>query len=182
MKFRGLYLTEEGKPKFNQPVPLVLVPLITDWTCCQLLELLGKGVNVGDRVIYVLNVFGYDGTSKPKSVRPSLYARLFEEIPDNVSDGQEFELLPPHHFVWSEHLILGFTEMIDLTWNREDAHNAGAELIWDIDTTRIRDYLEKCPDFEKLLDQAAIRQDKTRLRYEDICKRRQALIDSGNPN
>lgn len=58
MKFKGLYLTDENEPKFNQPVPLAMVLLIADWKCDLLLDVLGNGIFIGpETTVYPLDAY-----------------------------------------------------------------------------------------------------------------------------
>lgn len=115
----------------------------------------------------------------PASNHCTFYKELKENLKDYTSECERLDRLPPHHFVWSEDLARAFSELIDLTSSRTDAHRFMVRLIWNVDVTPIQEALDRSPDFEKLLDQKAMRRCKKLERYEDICRRRQEIIDSG---
>lgn len=164
--FKGLILDKECKPSCNQPVPLILVPLITDWKFKQLAVLLSDGYSISDRVIFPLKAFSYDGTSTPKEIHTSTYRN--KNSPES------------EHFVWSDDLVKAFSDFIDDHFSREEAYEAGAKLIWAPDISSITAQLKNCPDFNLILPKSLQNQSKTRQMYNDWCVKRQALIDSNN--
>jgi hypothetical protein len=181
MPFRGLYLNKEGEPRFNQPVPLPLIPLITDWGCRFLLEFLALGIDFGDRRIYPITAHVYDGTREPKSVHRTLYGTLGERLTDDSPEEAGYAVLPLDHFVWSDNLCEGFSEWCHYTWSPADAAYNDVRMIWGVDSSPVREFLEKAPDFDRVLDQTAIRHDESLDRYQAWCKRREELIYSGAP-
>ncbi len=179
MAYNGLVLGENGEPRFNQPVPLRLVPLITDWTVNMLLGLMGDGYEVSDRQIFPLDAFIYDGTPTPKSTHRSTYNKLRKSVTQSGDEQAWVSALPANHFVWSDDLVNAFTRVIDDTSSREEAVSTDTRLIWAPDTNSIQPLLDECPDFEKVLPDTLRNMTKTQLRYQEWCKQRQELIDSG---
>ncbi len=178
MSFTGLYLNDAGQPVCNQPVPLRLVPLITDWSCCLVLELLGDGIGAGDRVLFPLEPFIYDKTASPKTKHHSFYADLKRSALGSGSSEQCLSTIPPNHFMWSDNIVTAFTTFIDLAMGREDAYDAGLSLLWAPDTSHVEDDIRKCSDFKELLPKTLINASETEQQYEKWLKRRSELIDS----
>ena len=176
MPFNTLFLDESGSPACNQPVPLRLVPVITNWPVELLLSLIALGIEQNGQSVFLIDCFIYDDTDEPKAKHKEFYKDLLD-----TSTGIDINNIPNDHFVWSDDLKKAFSNYIDLTCGREVAQNSGIKLVWNPDTSAIREDVERCPDFGMLLPEDILNTNPTIRKYAGWCAHRQDLNNSGDP-
>src|SRR3712207_605218 len=113
-----------GLPR--QPVPIRFVCLAADWTPSVLAEVVG-GFNQGFPPI--LTVYEFNPTSAAiGEVHPDRYAK-FRTASGPLST--VLADLPANHFVWSDDLVIAFSDFIDLTSDRITAREQGHKIRWN---------------------------------------------------
>ncbi len=113
-----------GHPQ-RQPVAVRFACLIADWSPGLLAEIVGGPGEYPP----LLTVYEFDPTTgHVGEVRRDAYAAiraLKAPLPETLA------AIPANHFVWSDDLVIAFSEYIDLTIGRESANEEGEGLRWN---------------------------------------------------
>src|SRR6266852_4015849 len=121
------YKFEDAKAGLpRQPVPVRLACLAANWTPRLFAVLVTGDSELGSPLI---RVWEYDEkTRNVGEVHSESYNGI---IPDgDLTRCDELAALPPNHFVWSDELVIAFSDLIDLTIGRESAHEDGLGIRW----------------------------------------------------
>ena len=132
-----------GLPR--QPVPVRLACFAANWSIGMLATALSPEDSFHGSL---LTAYEYnEGTGYVGEVVPTYYQQ-FRHIafptPETVG------LLPENHFVWSDDLIQAYSNFVDLTWHRDDAHADEAGVRWTPALGDCEQVVAQSADFSRL--------------------------------
>ncbi len=81
-------------------------------------------------------------------VRPDFYER-FLEGKGGISP-ESITMLPSNHFVWSNDLVAAFSDLIDRTVGRDDAHSQRLRIVWNPGLLGCDTAVDESPDMKAL--------------------------------
>ena len=135
------------------PVPVRLACLVSEWSPYLLASILGQLERFTSLKAYQFNA----NSDKINEVPPSVYNDLHSEIKNLCADAGNrhspdyLELLPVDHFVWSDDLVLAYSDYIDECVGREDAYETCDFNWWPSFENRVSEQkaIEACPDLSQ---------------------------------
>jgi len=134
--------------------------LVSEWSPYLLASILGQLERFTSLKAYQFNA----NSDKISEVPPSVYNDLHSKIKNqsagagNGNSPDYLELLPVDHFVWSDDLVLAYSNYIDECVGREDAHETCNFNWWPIFENRVSEQkaIEACPDLSRLVQGAGV--------------------------
>lgn len=142
------------------PVPVRFACLVSEWSPYLLASILGQLERFTSLKAYQFNA----NSDKISEVPPSVYNDLHSEIKNLCADAGNrhspdyLELLPVDHFVWSDDLVLAYSDYIDEFMVREDADDF-CDFNWRPSfENRVSEQkaIEACPDLSRLVQGAGV--------------------------
>jgi len=141
------YKFEDAKAGFPpRPVPVRFACRAANWTPSLFAVLVTGDSELGPPLI---RVWEYnENTEHVGEVHSESYNGI---IPDgDLTRCDELAALPPNHFVWSDELVIAFSDLIDLTSDRDSAHEEGLGIRWQPALLDCAGVVSKCTDLSPL--------------------------------
>ena len=133
---------DEKKGLPRHPVPVRFACIAANWAPKMFAALVAGEEKLGGPL---LDVYEFNGDSRlAGEVHPDCYSMLFSGQENKVVS--ELEILPINHFVWSDELVLAYSQFVDTTIVREDASTGGMAIRWKPALGDNVSVLEECVD------------------------------------
>lgn len=186
-KFRGLQIKDNNKGTPRQPVPLRLIPFITELSVPSVLNFLTDHSNESNAPLIA---YEYVLGNKPGMVNHHDILAIQRALPKatpskihrpEVSTG-EIEAIPKMLFVWSNELINAVMEQHESLKSHPGYNRPHPTFNWSPALGDYRPLIAECPDFEEILPAAlkakgkqAQRTAETAAMYQTWCEERKRL-------